>query len=192
MINGEHLTAMNIVQDNPQQTVLAYLAGIIDGEGCIRLAKLNDKRTTVHPSVNCGMTQAAPVELLHQTFGGSVTWKQPTCKNASPCKPLLYWYASGANSAAKVLRQLYPYLRAKKEQAAIVLDFCFNKVDGRKAGGVSQEEHRWREELYWKVKKLNQRGVAATTEFERRESACDSLLLQETVRESPEVVAPTL
>ena len=165
-----------MTHDNPQQTVLAYLAGIIDGEGCIRLAKLNDKRSTVYATVNCGMSQTAPVELLHQTFGGSIKWKKSTCKNASPCKPLLYWYSQGSSKVARTLRLLYPYLRAKKKQAAIVFDFCMNKADGRKSGGVSQDEHRWREELYWQVKKLNQRGVAATTEFERRESVCDSLL----------------
>jgi len=182
---------MSQTQGNPQQTVLAYLAGIIDGEGCIRIAKSNDKRFSSHTAnVNCGMTEPTAVELLHQTFGGSIRWTQPTCKNASPCKPLRYWYLSGTDSSARALRQLYPYLRVKRKQAAAVLDFCLNKQDGRRPGGVTQEEHQWREELYLQVKKLNHRGVAATTNFEGRESACDSLNLQETARGGVEAPCP--
>lgn len=174
---------MSLTQGNPQQTVLAYLAGIIDGEGCIRIAKANGSRFTSHSaSINCGMTQSEPIELLYHVFGGSIRWNQPTCKNASPCKPLRYWYCNGRDGVAKTLRALYPYLRAKRKQAAIVLDFCFNKKDGRIAGGVNTGEHRWREQLYVEVKKLNQRGVAATTNSTGPEKACDSLNSQETVR----------
>ena len=172
-----------MTHDNPQQTVLAYLAGIIDGEGCIRIAKADSKRFSSHnANVNCGMTHPDAIELLHQTFGGSIRWTQPTCKNASPCKPLRYWYASGTDSVARVLRVLYPYLRTKKKQAAIVLDFCMNKQDGRRPGGVGQEEHRWREQLYQEVKKLNHRGVAATTEYSSPEKGSDSLNSHESVR----------
>ena len=157
-----------MTHDNPQQTVLAYLAGIIDGEGCIRIAKLSQTSSQglhpYHAIVNCGMTNPLAVELLHQTFGGSIRNTNATCKNASPCKPLRYWYLNGTNGVAQALRVLYPYLRVKKMQAALLLDFCLNKTDGRKSGGVSQVEQRWREELYSQVKKLNHRGVAATTE----------------------------
>lgn len=165
--------------DNQRQTILAYLAGIIDGEGCIRISKQTATKglgkAPYSANVNCGMTNPIAVELLHQTFGGSIRDCQPTCKNASPCKPLRYWYLSGTNGVAAALRQLYPYLRVKKKQAAYVLDFCMNKTDGRIPGGVPQEEQRWREELYMNVKKLNQRGVAATTKCEGPEKACDSL-----------------
>lgn len=180
-----------MTQDNPQQTVLAYLAGIIDGEGCIRIAKLSGKHYSPYaPCVNCGMTNPAAIELLHATFGGSIRWAWPSGKNASPCKPLRYWYLNGTESVARALRLLYPHLRVKKAQATLLLDFCFNKQDGRK-GGITQDEHRWREELYLKVKKLNHRGVAATTEFSDPEKGCDSLASQETVRELSEAVAPT-
>ena len=175
---------MQMKQGNPQQTVLAYLAGIIDGEGCIRLAKncSGNKRISSHTAnVNCGMTNPIAVEMLHQIFGGSIRDVQPTCKNASPCKPLRYWYASGTDSVARVLLALYPYLRVKKKQAAIVLDFCFNKRDGRQRGGLTQDERRWREDLYWQVRELNRRGVAATTNSSGPEKVCDSLNQQETV-----------
>lgn len=157
-----------MTHDNPQQTVLAYLAGIIDGEGCIRIAKQTATKelgkAPYSATVNCGMTNPVAVELLHQTFGGSIRDNKATCKNASPCKPLRYWYLSGTNSVAAALRQLYPFLLVKKHQAAIVLDFCMNKTDGRTPGGVPQEEQRWRESLYTACKALNHRGVAASTE----------------------------
>ncbi len=154
-----------MTHDNPQQTVLAYLAGIIDGEGWIRIAKATNPRLVSHnPVIGCGMTQPDAVELLHETFGGSIRWAKATCRNASPCKPVRHWYLNSTNDVATMLRLVHPYLHIKKEQANLVLDFCMNKVDGRKTGGVSQGEQTWREELYHLVKKLNQRGVAATTE----------------------------
>ncbi len=62
---------------NPRQDILfAYLAGIIDGEGCIRIGRANNIKKRTNPAyaayVQVGMTDKRVPELLQDTFGGSL------------------------------------------------------------------------------------------------------------------------
>lgn len=155
-------------QDNQREaTLYAYLAGIIDGEGTIRITceKLN-KHPSWSPRYNgamsVGMTDENIITLLRDTF----TPNANVHKECVPNRKLMYrWGTSGSIIIPKILKLLLPYLRVKKQQAEIVLELCEKKkVTGyRKNKGTPKSELRWREELYWKVKKLNSTGAPATT-----------------------------
>ena len=62
------------------KSILAYAAGIIDGEGCIGVYqhKLNPKRGEIHPrhilNVKVAMTDKKVILWLYKHFGGS--WRK--------------------------------------------------------------------------------------------------------------------
>lgn len=153
------------MQGNPRQATLCYVAGIIDGEGTIRINKTKpyiknkNKNCAYSASMSVGMVERIIPELLKETFGGSVH---------EECVPerrsIWRWNASGRMSVYKILEELAPYLIVKREQALAVMEFCrdWHTPFSRQAGLSIQELQR-REDAYQKLRKLNSVGAAATT-----------------------------
>jgi len=77
------------------------------------------------------MCEKEPVELAKETLGGTI-WT--TEKKES--KHIFYWWATATRQTEKALKQVLPYLRAKKPQAELALEFY--KVLDRQ-----QEHRRW-------------------------------------------------
>lgn len=106
---------MDMLTDND----LAYLAGIVDGEGCIRVAR----HSTYPHRFNCilTVTNTNPVlmDWLKQTFGGNISTHQPSNSNH---KISYVWTISGSNSV-KLVKIVKPFLKLKVEQASLLLSF---------------------------------------------------------------------
>ena len=100
---------------------LAWAAGIIDGEGCIRLARNkrkdrpNDTFTAMVFVVN---TDIRMLLKLREILGGDVV-SRPAPRNPNH-KPQWRWQVFSGKSLF-VLEQVLPWLVAKKEQAELVL-----------------------------------------------------------------------
>lgn len=100
--------------------VLAYLAGVVDSDGCITIYKNTAYQRKHSPSANpiyqvrVAIAQVEPqaVELAKATFGGDVRNKL----NNPKCRQLLVWRADHAR-AFSVLSALLSHLRIKKHQA---------------------------------------------------------------------------
>ena len=88
----------------------AYLAGIIDGEGCISL-RGNSVRVSI------GSTSMALIEWLQQ-FGGSVSGQAPKPNR----RPGWSWSVGHRADSALILRAALPYLTIKCDQAIAALD----------------------------------------------------------------------
>ncbi len=98
-------------------TVYAYLAGLIDGEGCISIRKtFQNGKDQFKPMIEVGMTDIEPMKLLQQTFGGSY-WPEIV---RGMKLPITKWRVTGSH-IIPVLEPLLPYLLAKKRQAEIAL-----------------------------------------------------------------------
>lgn len=144
---------------------LAYLAGVIDGEGCIAIRKSKRtgscKSTRYAAAVTVGNTSRVLIEQLVGTFGvGCVTYRYPT-KTKRAC----YLWSLSSRGARDVLRAVQPYLIVKREQAAVLLEFIDNfdsfkgARPGKKGGQlVSPEELARREHLYQQIRTLNRVG----------------------------------
>jgi hypothetical protein len=95
----------------------AYLAGIIDGEGCIGAAKLNDKRPGRGPGVMftlfIAMTDREPADLACALYGGHVREK-PDKRGG---RRMIYCWQAYGDIGARCLRDVRPYLRVKGGQA---------------------------------------------------------------------------
>lgn len=106
-------------------TRLAYLAGFIDGEGCITVVRYRrDRPNRVHrgwyqPFLIVCNRDPAPLLVLRETFGGCVV-----CQKSHHGWGEVYRYQLRRRDALEeVLRALMPYLIVKREVAGLVLDF---------------------------------------------------------------------
>lgn len=104
---------------------LAYVAGIIDGEGTIgfRKEKLASGNLCYRMRVSVRHTNEWLIRWLCFAFGGSIV-KRKASKAVH--KDTWQWCIQ-ANQAAKFLRFIYPYLRLKRNQADVALKFQANK-----------------------------------------------------------------
>lgn len=149
-----------------QETTLAYLAGLIDGEGYIGVKRTNRKDATspiYHERIQLRMVHEGAIALLAETLGGSYYREKPHANNG---RPLFCWQASDA-LAARILERVLPYLLVKRECAENVLLLRASKNDprARLRGGMTQRRLMdpavlaERETIYLRAKELNRVGV---------------------------------
>lgn len=104
-----------------RETILAYLAGVIDSDGTIGIKRstyaMRVRKDAGQPvySERVGIKQVEPqaIELLKKTFGGYRGTMRPGTKQS---KPLHTWNIN-SRSAGKAIAELLPYLRIKRRQA---------------------------------------------------------------------------
>ncbi len=103
------------------ETLYAYIAGLIDGEGCISIRRCKQGKFIYYkPMIEVGMTDRQPIELLEKTFGNSAWYEViPTGKRKLICHK---WRVTGSN-CVPVLNPILPYLIVKRKQALIVIEF---------------------------------------------------------------------
>jgi len=132
---------------------LAYIAGLIDGEGTITLVKHGNK---IYPEVSITNTCKELIDWLKKTIGfGIVSEERKKNRKWKIC------YKYRVVSIAEVyslLKEIEPYLIVKKQQALLVLKFIETL-----SNYVAKEKRRnyiltpKLLEIYNKVRELNQR-----------------------------------
>ena len=144
------------------QLIYAYLAGAIDSDGFITIGRSTRKvgekyahRPTYYiAKVGYVSTDRIVPDLFHKMFGGSLNEHQP--KNAT-YKRVYLWQCTN-NKAGVVVEAILPYLRQKKSQAEIVIEFI-RRMDSRHNRemklGISPEIEAERYELWEAMTKLN-------------------------------------
>lgn len=123
-------------------TDLAYAAAIIDGEGSISCVITNERSRSLCIQVSVGMIDHEIPLWLAENFGGSTHRARRVKKHH---RQLLRWTVSTQKSAA-FLRQILPYLRAKKSQALTALEIVNLQLPSggdRYAGHVRKSEETW-------------------------------------------------
>lgn len=147
------------------QLELAYMAGIVDGEGSISVKTESLARPyTIY--LNVTNTNYEMIKMFEHRFGGKVRKRNWSKKNFEKCKNWkdCYEWCLTKNLAAKAIAKLFPYIRIKKRQAILVL----------RAFSIKQKYPaalaRWKPTIHAKklkvlakikerCKKLNKRGV---------------------------------
>ena len=108
----------------------AYLAGLIDGEGCIRIegGVYSSRRFSGTPTVALTNSSSKMIDWVLDKFGGHLyRKKRRTCWD-------IYWLGK---AVIPILEGIYPYLTAKKDQAEIVL--AYRKLVEKSGRKVTQE-----------------------------------------------------
>lgn len=105
----------------PDPLTLAYLAGVIDSDGYISATRSTHKgRLYYGAAVGIAGTDRQPHDLAASIFGGNVRRYVPT-KERVHHKPQFQWQRWG-ESARPVLEAVLPYLRVKRDRAALALE----------------------------------------------------------------------
>ena len=119
---------------------LAWVAGILDGEGYVGAYKMGN-----FTRLKVAVTNTDPKMILklYDMFGGNLYAFPP-----SPRKQVYSWSVQDSH-ATKVIAQVFPYLVTKADQARIALKFADTYVDNGKklADGVFEKRKEWAEEL---------------------------------------------
>lgn len=124
-------------------TDLIWAAGFFDGEGCVSVVL--QKRGDFMVRLFVGNTNVQALFAFKEMFGGTI-YERPA---KSIRHKTAYQWQVVSGQAFRALEQLLPYLRVKREQAELALQFRqFAAFDDRTL-------------LLLRLRELNRRGPAA-------------------------------
>lgn len=133
---------------------LAWAAGIVDGEGCIAVYSVNDKRLrwpVLRAEVCVVNTDRRMTDKLQELFGGDLYERPPRSERH---RPTFEWKLRHP-AAATMIRAVRPYLVIKGEQADVFLQFCATiKQVGGHQPGYSDEDRLRRGEMAHRLSRL--------------------------------------
>ena len=137
--------------DDMTDVQLAWLAGIIDGEGCIRVSF---SKNCYSAGVIITNTDKLMMDTIISLTGlGKVHLQRRKDKS----KDCLYWDIYSNKDILDLLTRMLPYLVVKKVRARICIDFCKLKLNYNGQGDKL--------EFYYSVMSmLNKRGVVEEEE----------------------------
>lgn len=143
-----------------EKEICAYLAGFIDGEGSVHIARHANKNCKIglelQLNVSITNTNKEILEWIKSRYGGYVI----KCKKYKTHHKTKYQYKAASNKAKRLLEDCLPYLIEKKEQAEIAIYFCNRKTHQPKRNRYNpMPESEWTYRLYLKqeISDLNQR-----------------------------------
>lgn len=144
-----------------------YLAGFMDGEGSIMITKLSPRessRAYYRARIDLANTDWRALEEIRDQYGGILV-AGPRQRDTWKTAYHLVWTDG---RVARLLARLRPYLRLKRKQADLVLEFINHVKDtvqtkeGRFFAPHPKRVVEFRDTLYRKMKGLNMRGRVPT------------------------------
>ena len=133
---------------------LAYLAGILDGEGFIGITKYKKSSCkrgfSYQIRVQVG-TKDSVISKECYNITGFGRYHKSNCNT-------FYWITE-ANSAYAVLKLVIPYLRLKKKQAQLCIDL-YERANSGKRNYLPEEEWAFRDSMYEQCKQLKKDAYA--------------------------------
>jgi hypothetical protein len=132
------------------KSVLAYTAGIVDGEGCIHIAKNKKKQYSLRVIVT--NTNEWLVKWFKMEYGGSITIRP--CNKSKNTRTSYQWVIS-TSQAYDFLKLVLPYLMIKRPQAEVAIVFHQAK---KQLSGKTEEERIFEEAQYLLIRRYNKTG----------------------------------
>lgn len=112
---------------------LGYIAGIIDGEGCVTL--IRNKTGYISQSIRVDMTSASCIRLLYSsTLIGAMY-----VADRKGQRKVYSWQISDRLQVYSLLRAIHPYLIIKQEQAELVMQFIERRIRKATMGSYDLE-----------------------------------------------------
>lgn len=142
------------------EALVAWAAGIIDGEGCIGIYRSRSRSNAYQLSVSVANTEPELLRVLAQEFGGSINAHRGQV--AQPGWKLAFQWRLSSRMAAAFLEQVRPYLRSPRKKAAAALGIAFQGT--KRVGGLPKARrasHAWIQRSYYqRMRQFNRRGTA--------------------------------
>ena len=132
---------------------IGYLAGLIDGEGCVSLHGRRDPvRGYCTAALQVSNTDLELLDWLHRSLGGTIYQR----RDGRPTRKVCATWGIFATGAREILQAVRPYLRVKAAQADVVL-----RLDWTNPGraGMTPERRRERAVALAEIRRLNARGM---------------------------------
>lgn len=138
---------------------IAYLAGLLDGDGMITLRKQKSgdpkyNLVSYTAAIQVRMTCEKTTSWLKNTFGGNLYFEE---KKPKGWKPTYLWHYNGRKAVA-LIKEIIPHLICKKEAALVVLEY-YSTVGKRGDPKLSKEVKQRRTNLIDKIRSINKRGT---------------------------------
>ncbi|SRR6266446_3262450 len=139
----------------PSKLLLSYLAGFADGEGSINI-NANDRgfRVDYESRFVVVNTNKEIIFLFQSIFGGNVHRR----KKIAHRKRIWVW-STASRLSVNAIKLLIPYLKLKKSQAELVLEWS-KTIKRVGAGGHNKKTIKRRLRIVKKMHTLNQTGGA--------------------------------
>jgi len=134
----------------------SYIAGILDGEGCIGVYKRKSKSSTHEYDFGVRViitnSNLDLIKWIKEVTGVGCAWvdKKPDVERWN----LIHRYQITGTEAKNLIEQIYPYLIVKKTKADVALSFPTYKKGKRRTIG----EYRHQEGLFESLLVMNKRG----------------------------------
>jgi hypothetical protein len=125
----------------PSETDLAWIAGFFDGEGCISARITAEGRTTLQVSI--GQKDRTQLAFIQEIFGGSIT----KIKGKDHYHLSMY-----ATRSTRMLEAIMPYLKLKKPQAVLALEFASYACG--QGIRIAENDHERRLEIVTELRQL--------------------------------------
>jgi hypothetical protein len=137
---------------------LAYLAGIIDGEGSLLLwmNKSSTQRGQFNLRVNVTSTDKILVDWIFENFGGSIYECNSPSRKSQPNWKKQYVWQVNRPEMLQFLNDIYPFLVIKKERCKVAIKF--RETFEKRERNLSKETFEIRIKLFEQMKHLNSRG----------------------------------
>lgn len=142
-----------------QREKLAYLAGIIDGEGSIMIWKSEidpKRRGQFNLRINVSSTDKCLMDWLVDNFGNKYRESKSPSRMAKPHWKKQYIWEVNRPNILNILKDIYEFLVIKKERCKIAIEF--RNTFAKRERYLSKETFEIRLNLYKQIKHLNSRG----------------------------------
>lgn len=139
---------------------LAYMAGIIDGEGSLVARNYWAPRST-HPAVVCRLrvfnTNRGLIDWIAERWPGRIYHGK-----IIPHQKIVWVWETKALRARNLVLQIFPYLKIKQRQAEILIELIplIFRAGTYFQAGIPEEDVEKRSKLVAEIRELNKRGVA--------------------------------
>ena len=140
------------------ETEKAYVAGLMDGEGTVHIVlqrnKSRNRPEYLFAETYISNTDVSLLRWVQAKFGGKVRLSR--ANKGRNWKPLYRLHFHG-KAAGELLKEISPYIVAKKGRIEMVLDLLHCTEKYLHPLPTQEREHRMG--LYWKCRGLNARGI---------------------------------
>jgi len=115
-------------QSQPQKNNLAYLAGVIEGEGCFYNSKYKTGR--LYPTIVVEMTDADVIHKLIEFFNGPKIFSRKRAHN----RQRIFRFRIIGEKAVKAMFQIYNFMSARRKSKIdkVLREYCENHADSVK------------------------------------------------------------